>query len=197
MTNHQYSKTEKYRRAKERLQKYFESEIPMYILSDLKSLENIQCDENNKGLGLCAIPQAMFLFSIVNLFGYLMKESEKQQTREAFQYIFDVQCNLFPEIYFLNWEALLKLYRDGLMHQVFPKGCGISKGKVIALLLKKDEKGRIVNLNVNVFTRDLKSAIEKIKIRITSEECIDLAIRMNERLDKLADYDFRKQSRFS
>ena len=169
----------------------------MYILSDIKTLENIQCDENNKGLGLCAIPQAMFLFSIVNLFGNLMKKPEKQETRQAFQYIFGVQSNLFPEVYSQNWEALLELYRNGLMHQIFPKGCGISKGKVKAPLLEKDEKGRIINLNVNVFTRDLKNAIEKIKTRIASEEHTELAIRMNRKLDILADYDFRKQSRFS
>ena len=112
MSNSQQRNTKQYSKAKIRLRKYFESEVPMYILSDIETLGKIQRNEDNKGLGLCAIPQAMFLFAVVNLFGYLMKKSDKLQTREAFEYIFGIcsKCNLeYPDACHLFIAKKLKV----------------------------------------------------------------------------------------
>lgn len=56
---------------------FLDGEVEKYLISDLERLRGLR-PKGNEGLGSCAIPTAMLLFAIVDLFGYLMRTDSKR-----------------------------------------------------------------------------------------------------------------------
>ncbi len=93
--------------------------IERYIIGDLIALDEIQPDE--EGRNGCAIPTAMYILSAIEFIGFIVAKDNKIGNSEAnigaaFNY-----KNYFPDIYRENSEKLVKVYRHGMMHSVFPK----------------------------------------------------------------------------
>lgn len=182
-----------YSNAKQRLQNFFNNEVAMYVLPDIDRLTNeIRPDPNNKNLRGCTVPLAMMLFAIIDLFGFLMRDSEKAkktETIENFQYLFSQKNKYFPKIYADNFQKIVKLFRHGLIHQFFPKASGITKaGPNSPLIFESDN---IPHLNVDILSKDLVKAISQIKEDINKGKDKKLIMRMNKRLNMLAEDDYK------
>ncbi len=98
------------------------------------------------------------------------------------------KANFFPNIYKDNCEKIVKLFRHGLIHQFFPKASGIAKAGLANQLIF--ESSGIPNLNVDILSKDVIDALEKIKKSITENRDTNLVERINSRLDKLAKEDY-------
>ena len=159
-----------------------------YILPDLKRLrEEIRPDKDSKGLRGCTVPTAIFAFSILDLVGFLMRPDDtakKEETHKNISYILSVSAGLFPVQYESNRKVLIELFRHGLMHQVFPKACGIAKivSQTSNLPIIFDNQG-IPTLNVDRLIDDLVLALMSIDERVKLNS--DLAMRMEKRLDEM------------
>jgi hypothetical protein len=137
------------------------------------------------------VPLAMMLFAVIDLFGYLSRDDatpRKTDTLGNFEYLMSEKVNLFPKIYSDNCEKIVKLFRHGLIHQFFPKASGISKAGLRYPLIF--ESTGIPNLNVDVLSKDVQEALERLKRSIVENRDPDLVERINSRLDKLAKEDY-------
>lgn len=176
--------------ARTRVQNLFNNEISMYVLPDIDRLTN-EIRPDNRGLRGCTIPLAMMLFALIDLFGFLMRRDEganKRNTKRNFEYLLS-EGSLFPEVYAANWERILKLFRHGVMHQFFPKASGIAKAGPNRPLIFEDN--RIPVLNVDILSRDMVLVIDQIERDIIQGDVRELIVRMNSRLDSLAEDDYQ------
>jgi hypothetical protein len=177
--------------SKERIIGFFNKEVSMYILRDIDRLTNEIRPDKDTGLRGCTVPLAMMLFAVIDLFGYLTRDDEnprKTDTLGNFKYLMSEKANLFPKIYNDNYEKIVKLFRHGLIHQFFSKASGISKAGLGNPLIF--ESSGISNLNVDVLSKGVQDALEKIKKSIAENRDNNLFERMNSRLDKLAKEDY-------
>jgi len=114
------------------------------------------------------IPYAQFLFSIIDYFGllYVVAVNKKFNKRDKNNFTDFFKSIYFPETVRCK-ASFLYFIRNGLIHQVFAKGCsiGISDSKKLFLLDKGN--GNIPELNlrylevitinaINSFTDDLQ-----------------------------------------
>jgi hypothetical protein len=176
--------------ARQRVLGFFDCEVSMYILKDIDKLNAIK--PNSDGLGGCTVPLAMMLFAVIDLFGYLLRDDrnpDKKDTLGNFRYLMSGKVNLFPKMYNDDYKTIVKLFRHGLIHQFFPKASGIAKAGLGKPLIF--ENSGILNLNVDVLSKDVKNALEKIKQSIAENRDNNLAERISERLDKLAKEDYQ------
>jgi hypothetical protein len=177
--------------SKQRVLNFFDTEVSMYILKDIERLTNEVRPDKDTGLRGCTIPLAMMLFAVIDLFGYLTRDDNdpsKSDTLANFQFIMSERANFFPDIYREKCEKIVKLFRHGLIHQFFPKASGISKaGSGYPLIF---ESSGIPNLNVDVLSKDVFEALEKLKHFIIENRDPDLVERINNRLDILAKEDY-------
>ena len=160
-------------------------------MTDIDKLSKIR-PAGPKGLGGCTIPQALMLFAILDYFGFLIRDDSAnpspKDTTGGFKYML-CQSNYLPKEYAETFERIVKLFRHGYVHQVFPKAAGIAKaGPHKALLSRADQT---LTLNVDVLTRDVLSALARIKDEILQDRNETLVLRINGRLNILnkADYD--------
>ena len=134
-----------------------------YILPDFKRLrEEVRPDQDGKGLRGCTIPTAMFAFSVLDLVGFLMRpdsNAKRAETSKNISSLFSVAAGLFPSEYESSSEVLIKLFRHGLMHQVFPKACGIAKTPPSSNLPLIFFQSNTPNLNVDRLVDDLVKAL--------------------------------------
>lgn len=139
---------EKYYVAKSWLCKYFENNIKNYVITDLivlqnipdKLSENIEVRDkiNHHALGYCTIPQAMTVFSCMDILGFLLRPDTsqddlslvKKQTSENIKYFLNQYYVQKGYIIENDIKPLTSLYRHGLMHQFFPKNVDIHKTPV-------------------------------------------------------------------
>jgi hypothetical protein len=173
------------------LQSFFDDAISMYVLPDVERLTNeIRPDDRGlkKGLRGCTIPLAMMLFAVIDLFGFLMREDKKTDTKGNFEYLLS-KSGYFPPIYKSNCERILKLYRHGVMHQIFPKASAITKAGPNRALMDT-ENGTLV-LNVDRLSRDVVKAINQVEESVKQKRDNQLITRMSERLEKLAKEDYQ------
>jgi hypothetical protein len=174
--------------AKQRVLSFFDAEVSMYILKDIEKLNEIRPDKD--GLCGCTVPLALMLFAVVDFFGYLTRDDvnpRKGDTVGNFKYLLSKKADFFPKIYDDNCDRVVKLFRHGLMHQFFPKASGIAKAGNKQLIF---ESSGISNLNVDVLSKDVKEALDKIKQSIIQSHDNTLVDRINSRLDKLAKEDY-------
>jgi len=186
-----------YLNAKRRLQDLFDNEISFYVLPDVERLTNEIRPDSNGQRG-CTVPLAMMLFSIIDFFGFLMRDDEnarKTETLQNYEYLL-TKSGYFPRIYSegKNCKKIVKLFRHGMIHQFFPKASAISKAGKDKPLIFEDVSGtiKIPILNVDVLSKDLVDAISKIQEDIINNEegNKELILRMNSRLDLLAKEDY-------
>lgn len=171
---------------------FFNNEVSMYILKDIDRLTNEIRPDKETGLRGCTVPLAMMLFAVIDLFGYLSRDDDatpqKKDTGGNFKYLLSEKANLFSTMYSVNCEKIVKLFRHGLFHQFFPKASGISKAGLGCPLIF--ESSGIPNLNVDMLSKDVYAALERLKQSIIENRDPDLVERINSRLDKLATEDY-------
>jgi len=198
MENHEYLN------AKKRVQNFINNEISFYVLPDVERLTHEIRPDSNGQRG-CTVPLAMMLFSIIDFFGFLMrddKNARKTETLRNFEYLIS-KSGYFPKVYSegKNCEKLVKLFRHGIVHQFFPKACGISKAGIKCPLIYENSSGtkKTPILNVDILSKDLVDAISKIQevISENKEGNKELILRMNSRLDLLAKEDYEDLDKFA
>lgn len=178
--------------AKQRVLAFFDTEVSMYILKDIDTLNEIRPDKD--GLCGCTVPLAMMVFAVIEFFGYLTRDDsnpKKTDTLGNFRYLLSEKAGFFPKIYEDNCDRIVKLFRHGLIHQFFPKASGIAKAGNYPLIF---ESSGIPNLNVDVLSKDVKEALGKIKQSIIQNRDNTLVDRINSRLDKLTKEDYETLS---
>jgi hypothetical protein len=202
--------------AKDRVLNFFDDEIEKFLVQDIERLTN-EIRPDSDGLRGCTVPLAMMLFATIDFFGYLVrddlrkgqgskkksrsKKPEKPKTMDenegktdntkSSMYLLS-QAGLFPDEYSAKSEAIVHLFRHGLMHQVFPKASGIAKWGLDEPLI---DPSPTPVLNVDVLARDVVQALRKLRSRIATAQNDDLADRMNRRLDILANDDREELTR--
>ena len=176
---------------RQRVVGFFTNEIERYVVGDLIRLSQIRPDEET-GLRGCAVPQAMLVFATLNLFGYLINEKETTGTSKSFKAIFSSKHGLFPTTYEEEGDRIVGLFRDGMMHQFFPKASAVAKvGEDMPLILSQDTPC----LNVDRLSKDVINAIRELCQRVASGNHDDLTERINRRLDALAKKDSTTRGR--
>jgi len=172
------------------VESFFDDVISVYVLPDIDRLTN-EIRPDNKGLRGCTIPLAMFLFAVIDLFGYLVRPDQganPRKTKRNFKYLLS-ESGYFPDVYADNWRKILVLFRHGVMHRFFPKASGIAKAGANRPLIY--EESNIPVLNVDILSRDLVSAISQIRRDVVQGNDQELIMRMNSRLDSLAEIDYQ------
>lgn len=180
----------------QRMQSFFDNEICNFVLPDIDRLTN-EIRPNEQGLRGCAVPLSMMLFSLIDLFGFLMQPDQnanKRNTRRNFEYLLS-ESGYFTETYSANLHMILTLFRHGIMHQFFPKASGIAKAGDNKPLIFVNEN--IPTLNVDVLSADLVRAIDHIRANVLNGNDSDLILRMNNRLDELAQDDYDELAEFN
>lgn len=147
----------------QRVLQFFDDEVEKYVLQDLSRLSEIRPDPKT-GLGGCTVPQAMLLFAVLDLFGYLVNENpgaSKTRTLDNYRAIFSSKHGLLPMQYEEETERIVKLFRHGIMHQFFPKASAVVKvpDKMPLIFPTKG----ILCLNVDKLSEDVVNVI-----RVTS-----------------------------
>lgn len=113
----------------QRVLKFFNTEIEQYVIGDLKCLSKIRPDEET-GLRGCTVPQAMLIFAVLDMLGYLVNEdpkASKKATLKNYKVIFSTKNGFFPANYEKETDKIVKLFRHGIMHQAFAKASGVAK----------------------------------------------------------------------
>jgi hypothetical protein len=139
----------------------------------------------------------MMLFSLIDVFGFLIrpdKNANKRNTRRNFEY-FLLQSCYFPETYRSNWNMILIIFRHRVTHQFFPGASGVAKAGPNAPLIFRHDGNHI--LNVDILSDDVAQAINQIRVNILSGNDSDLILRMNNRLDELAQDDYYDLAEFN
>ena len=179
---------------RQRVLSFFSDEIERYVIGDLIRLSEIRPDEET-GLRGCTVPQAMLLFGIIDLFGYLINEdpgAKKDKTSQNYKEIFSSKHGLFPVQYEKETDRIVKLFRHGMMHQFFPKASAVAKlGEDMPLIISQDTPC----LNVDRLSQDVIKAIRELRQRVASGDYDDLTERINSRLDTLAKEDFEEHGK--
>ncbi len=179
--------------AKERVQKYLDT-ISKYLVPEIKGLASkTPKADGSEGY---AVPLALTLFALIDVLGFLLRKKDAegnkpkpQKTRENFRVLL-AGSNYFPEIYSegKTWCVLLKIFRHGISHTLFPKVSGIAKlGE--KQLITEDSSGCKFILNVDRLTKDCLEAFEKIKLMVEEGDDEELINRIDERLTQLYDED--------
>lgn len=88
---------------------------------------------------------------------------------------------------------LVGLFRNGLLHQIFPKAAGIMKSGRTDRLFYKHEN--LDHLNVDRLSDDVFKMLRKLNQDLRMPEWVTLRLQMSERLDKIARSDFHEKSR--
>ena len=180
-------------KAKERVQNYLDT-ISKYLIPEIKGLASKR--PNADGYEGYTVPLALTLFSLIDVLGFLLRKKDakgnkpkRKETRENFKALL-AGSNYFPEIYSegKTWVVLLKIFRYGISHTLFPKVSGIAKfgGEQ---LITTDSGGCKFILNVDRLTKDCLEAFEKIKLMVEEGADEELINRIDERLTQLYDED--------
>lgn len=180
-----------------RVLSFFDIEIKQYVLGDLEILSHIRPHPTSQ-LGGCAAPQAMLIFSTLDLLGYLINKSpnaRKTDTAKNLKVVFSSELKLFPETYIEYTDELIRLFRHGVMHQFFSKASGMGKYGIWAPSILSS--GQIPTLNIDKFTEDFTNAVGTLRERIASGNHIELIEQINSRLDTLARDDMEDLQRLN
>lgn len=173
-----------------RATEFMNREVKDYIEGDLNKLLNTTVEPD--GTGGLAVPIGLTCFSIMDYFGFLTRAGANVQKEKTADNI-----THFIEHYFPRTpnppppaDLLIKIFRHGLMHQFFPKACGISS---------HPHRGIIVGLvdaeTSCMYVKDLANAVlfglNEIRKELAGRDGIKLAKTMNERLDHLIEEDHK------
>jgi len=138
----------------------------------------------------------MLLFVIVDLFGYLVRQDSRHpkldDTDGNLRAIFTHPLMGFSSEYNERLKTLVGLFRNGLMHQIFPKAAGIRKAGNTDHLF--DRFDGIDHLNVDLFSVDVLTMLRNLPWHLRESEWDNLREQMSKRLDLIAQSDFREMS---
>jgi hypothetical protein len=182
--------------AKERVQIYLDT-ISKYLVPEIKGLASKRPDD--KGYEGYTIPLALTLFALIDVLGFLLREKDakgKKPKPEETGKNFDALLagsKYFPGIYSekKTWSVLLKVFRHGISHTLFPKVSGIGKHGE-EQLIAEDLNGCKFDLNVDRLTKDCLEAFKKIKLMVEEGADEELINRIDERITQLYDEDLKK-----
>lgn len=177
--------------SQQRVLEYFAVEFDRFVLPDLGTLAAIRPGPD--GLCGCAVPQAMVIFSIFDLLGYLTNpdpNASKRRTMENYRPFFASPLGLLPPEYAAETDRVVRLFRHGLIHQFFPKASSIAKASSQRPLIFPD--GQLQCLNVDRLTQDAIVAIARLRTLIGEPAHAALAKQMSDRLDLLNQEDFQE-----
>jgi hypothetical protein len=172
---------------------FLEDEVTRYLVPDIERLNTVR-PQGPGGTGACAIPAAMLLFAITDLFGYLVRDETRkpklEDTKGNLAAIFAHQIAGFSAEYGDRVDTMVRPFRHGLMYQVFPKAAGIRKpGNTDNLFERFDN---LDHLNVDRFSADVLAMIAHFRQNLPAPEWTDLRKRMSERLGRMAHSDHRE-----
>ena len=174
-----------------RAENFLHGEVIKYLIPDIKRLRRLR-PQGTEGLAGCTIPTAMLLFVITDLFGFLVRTDCRKpkidDTKGNFRAIFSHPLAAFPDEYLTRLDTLVYLFRNGLMHQIFPKASGIRKSGMKAPLFESFDG--LDHLNVDRFARDVLSMIVRFRDHISDRDSQGLCNQMSERLDLMSQRDF-------
>jgi len=176
----------------ENILNFLNGTVTKYLIPGIVRLEKLR-PQGPEDLSACAIPTAMLLFAIVDLFGYLLREDSRRpnvsETEKNLRAIFKHPLAKFSPEYTERVQTLSGLFRNGLMHQIFPKAAGIRKaGNTPQLFDRFDD---LDHLNVDRFSADVLTMIRNLCECLPAPGWIDLREQMSERLDRITQCDFR------
>lgn len=154
---------------------FFEEIIQCYMLADLSKLES---NYNPKvGCGNCNFPLALQIFACMDFIGWLISSPRniKGDTKGNINSYID---NLFSSLRkerIKQVEGFVNIFRHGLAHEYFAKGCGISRKKGELLWLDFDNNS--VNLDADVLLEEFKLSIVVLKKKISDNTSLVNHIR--------------------
>jgi hypothetical protein len=161
---------------------YFDRAIKEYVLPDIDRLKN----EIPPAPGGCSVPLAMLLFAVVDLFGALMRPERSGNTEQNLKH-FLTETEYLPQPYADNHQALYRVFRNGIAHQIFPKDCGIGKAPDEEQLIYR--RAGTPFLNVRVFAGDILAALDAIEAEIVQNPHSQLVRQMNDRMETILKND--------
>ncbi len=181
---------------KERVQNYLDT-ISKYLIPEIKGLASKR--QNADGYEGYAVPLALTLFALIDVLGFLLRKEDAngnkpkpEETGKNFEALL-AESNYFSETYSegKTWSILLKIFRNGIVHTLFPKVSGIAKHGAKQLITENPGDCKFT-LNVDRLTKDCLEAFEKIKLMVEEEADEELINRIAERLKQLYDEDSKK-----
>lgn len=179
--------------AKERVQNYLDT-ISKYLVPEIKGLANKR--QNADGYEGYAVPLALTLFPLIDVLGFLLREKDakgnnpkRRETVENFKALL-ADNNYFPEMYSeeKTWCILLKVFRHGISHTLFPKVSGIGKHGEQQLIIEGSGDCKFI-LNVDRLTKECLEAFEKIKSVVEEGADEGLINCIDERITQLYNED--------
>ena len=172
-----------------RIEQFFQNEIRNYVLGDLDSMKEL----NKRERGWCAVPLGQLLFSVIDLFGFLIRPEQNALKKHTLHNIRALVCDvdLFPDSNYQPWaDRLVTQFRHGLIHQFFPKASCIARlGESADLIMPGTG---LVTLNVDRLEADLRRALSTLSNRALGVDGAALSERMSRRLDALAQDDWKE-----
>ena len=137
--------------------KVFAQYIDQYLPVIERTLNELRLNQKN-----LIIPYAQFLFSIIDYFGLLFSVSQGQyKKRDKINFNNFLGSTFFPSQDRCKNEFLWFI-RNGVIHQIFPKGTGIGLSKVNCLFFLDNNNGNIITLNLAYLDSILMLAIESL-----------------------------------
>jgi len=169
---------------KEWINKVFFNEIvECYMLADLAKIEENY--DPSKKCGNCNFPLALQVFSCMDFIGWLISDhrNKKEDTSGNINSFID---NLFSSTrgeQIKQVEGFVNIFRHGLAHEYFAKGCGISRKKGELLWLDFDNNS--INLDADVLLEKFRLCIDVLKKKISGNP--NLANQIRKRYEKKQD----------
>ena len=163
------------------------NEVACYIESDLERLLTETRPEAD-GTGGLAVPLGLTCFAITDYFGFLTREGSgvnKIQTEKNISHFIE---HWLPQSRLGCSPALLRrIFRNGMTHQFFAKASGITRGNRQGMIVTTDRD--LPELNADALADTVLGALKTIDQSVAAPEGDTLALRMNQRLDQLAEED--------
>lgn len=145
---------------------FFEEIVQCYMLADLSKIESnynpaVRC-------GNCNFPLALQIFACMDFIGWLISDprNKKEDTSGNINSFIN---NLFSSTrgrQIKQVEGFVNIFRHGLAHEYFAKGCGISRKKGELLWLDFDNNS--INLDADVLLEEFRLCINVLKKKISS-----------------------------
>ncbi len=168
------------------VREYFRENM-RFFFNDLYYLEGIKLVG---GYGYCGIPQLLSLFSVMELWGYLLNHEEKAEQKQRIFFFIE---RFMPSVG-ASREALLSLVRHGISHLYFPRYIAISKytpEEASNSLFFLEESNKVV-LNINHFTKLVKYALFAVRDVLRTYEHIEKIYERLKIIEERDGLEFRK-----
>lgn len=151
---------------KEWIDKIFFGEIiNCYVLADLSKIESNY--NPNERCGNCNFPLALQIFACMDFIGCLISNprNRKDDTNGNINSFIDNLFSTTKREEIKKVERFVNIFRHGLAHEYFAKGCGISRKGKDLLWLDLDKNS--INLDADVLLEEFRLSIDMLKKKIS------------------------------